>query len=83
MTSGTSSSGTSSLTGSIGLINQYGRQIVVMVFDDICLGRRVVPLEVGGRPEKIFSNVDVFLDLEVTCDTSNFRVVGGGVGGRA
>ena len=37
----------------------------------------------GGRPEKIFSNVDVFLDLEVTCDTSNFRVVGGGVGGRA
>jgi|TARA_B100000768_G_scaffold111006_1_gene102910 hypothetical protein len=54
-----------------------------MVFDDICLGRRVVPLEVGGRPEKIFSNVDVFLDLEVTCDTSNFRVVGGGVGGRA
>ena len=65
------------------MINQYGRQIVVMVFDDICLGRRVVPLEVGGRPEKIFSNVDVFLDLEVTCDTSNFRVVGGGVGGRA
>jgi hypothetical protein len=58
---------------------------VVIVFDDICLGRRVVPLEVGGRPEKIFSNVDVFLDLEVTCDTStsNFRVVGGGVGGRA
>ena len=65
------------------MINQCGRQIVVIVCDDISAGRRVVPLEVGGRPETIFSNVDVFLDLEVTCDTSNFRVVGGGVGGRA
>ena len=65
------------------MIDGCGRQMVVIVCDNICLGRRVVPLEVGGRPEKIFSNVDVFLDLEVTCDTSNFRVVGGGVGGRA
>ena len=65
------------------MINGCGRQMVVIVCDNICLGRRVVPLEVGGRPETIFSNVEVFLDLEVTCDTSNFRVVGGGVGGRA
>jgi len=34
--------------------NQYGRQIVVIVCDSICLGRRVV-LEVGDRPETIFS----------------------------
>ena len=52
LTSGTSSSGTSSLTGMIGLINQCGRQMVVMVCDNISAGRRVVPLEVGGRPEK-------------------------------
>ena len=52
------------------MINQCGRQIVVIVCDNISTGRRVVPLEVGGRPEKIFSNVEVFLDIEVTCDTS-------------
>jgi hypothetical protein len=40
------------LTGMIGLINQCGRQMVVMVCDNISAGRRVVPLEVGGRPEK-------------------------------
>ena len=38
--------------------NQYGRQIVVIVCDSICLGRRVV-LEVGDRPETIFSNLDL------------------------
>ena len=35
--------------------NQYGRQMVVIVCDNISAGRRVVPLEVGGRPETIFS----------------------------
>ena len=45
------------MTGMIGLINQCGRHMVVMVCDNISAGRRVVPLEVGGRPETIFSNV--------------------------
>ena len=34
------------------MINQCGRQMVVIVCDNISAGRRVVPLEVGGRPEK-------------------------------
>ena len=38
-------------------IDRCGRQIVVIVCDSICLGRRVVPLEVGDRPETIFSTV--------------------------
>ena len=36
------------LDGDDRLINQYGRQMVVIVCDNISAGRRVVPLEVGG-----------------------------------
>ena len=58
------------MTGMIGLINQGGRQMVVIVCEKYPRGVGLCRSRWGGRPEKIFSNVEVFLDIEVTCDTS-------------
>ena len=43
------------MTGMICLFNnQCGRQMVVIVCDNICLGRRVVPLRWGAGPKRSF-----------------------------